>query len=164
MHKEIRKAPVVLDKQPAAGFYMDHDVAVPVVQGRTLAVVYAQGNSDNIIPKFITSAMPHWFSIVFLLTLLAAAMSTLSSQCHTMGTGIGRDVFEQVTGGPDPARPARSVLVVRLGIVVGIIVATSLAYWFRSSEIIIARATAIFFGLCARRFCRRLWAACSGSG
>jgi solute:Na+ symporter, SSS family len=151
--KSIRKAPAVLDKdQPYVEAAGADGAAVKLAQGRSLAVVYAAGKSDNIIPKFITTALPHWFSIVFLLTLLAAAMSTLSSQCHTMGTGIGRDVFEQATGGPDPARPLRTVRVVRLGIVVGIIGATALAYWCRNSEIIIARATAIFFGLCASAF------------
>lgn len=53
-----------------------------------------QGNVDRIIPTYVRSAMPRWFGIVFLLTLLAAAMSTLASQFHAIGTAIGRDVFE----------------------------------------------------------------------
>ena len=58
-------------------------------------------NPDSIIPTFITSAMPWWFRVVFLLTLLSAAMSTMSSQYHTLGTAIGRDVVEQIIG-PSP--------------------------------------------------------------
>jgi len=41
-------------------------------------------NPDSIIPIFVTRALPRWFGVLFLLTLLAAAMSTLSSQIHTM--------------------------------------------------------------------------------
>ncbi|MFP3937807.1 MAG: sodium:solute symporter [Phycisphaerae bacterium] len=103
-------------------------------------------NSDSIIPAFITSAMPKWFSTLFMLTLLAAAMSTLSSQFHTVGTSIGRDVFEQATG-----RHGRSVGVTRLGIILGIIIAVILSYYARGGYIV-ARATAIFFGLCASAF------------
>ena len=55
-------------------------------------------NPDSIIPTYVTSAMPRWFGVLFLLTLLAAAMSTISSQFHTAGTALGRDVFEQIIG------------------------------------------------------------------
>ena len=55
-------------------------------------------NTGSIIPTYITSAMPSWFGMMFLLTLLSAAMSTLSSQFHAIGTSIGRDVYEQTTG------------------------------------------------------------------
>ncbi|MCX5682892.1 MAG: sodium:solute symporter family protein [Planctomycetota bacterium] len=149
-----KTVPVVLDPEKP---YLDEaaagaDPVGRLAQGRSISLVYAQGNSDNIIPLFITTAMPHWFGILFLLTLLAAAMSTLSSQFHTLGTGLGRDVFEQLTGGPDPARPTRTVFVVRSAIVVGLILATTIAFFSRNSDIIIARATAIFFGLCASTF------------
>ena len=103
-------------------------------------------NSDSIIPIYITSALPKWFSLVFLLTLLAAAMSTLSSQFHTMGTGIGRDVWEQLTGSH-----GKSISVTRIGIIIGIIIAVILSHYARGGYII-ARATAIFFGLCASAF------------
>jgi SSS family solute:Na+ symporter len=118
-----------------------------VVAGRSISIVYAKGNSDQIIPTYITSAMPKWFGLVFLLTLLAAAMSTLSSQFHTVGTSIGRDVYEQVTG-----RHGRSIGVNRVGIVLGIIIAMLWSYYAAQTGYIIARATAIFFGLCASAF------------
>ena len=141
---EIKKAPVVLAKDVAP-------VAPDIVQGRSISIVYAKGNPDQIIPTFITSAMPRWFGLVFLLTLLAAAMSTLSSQFHTLGTGIGRDVFERLTGGPSAAHPERTTKVVRIGIIVGVLMALAFGYFSRGGYII-ARATAIFFGLCASAF------------
>jgi SSS family solute:Na+ symporter len=114
---------------------------------RTVTVGTAMtGNTDTIIPSFVNSAMPKWFGVLFLMTLLSAAMSTLSSQFHTMGTAIGRDIFETVTGG----HSSRSVLITRLGIVVGIITAIILGKYVRGN--IIAIATAVFFGLCAASF------------
>jgi SSS family solute:Na+ symporter len=105
-----------------------------------------QGNSDTIIPRYVQEAMPKWFGILFILTLLSAAMSTLSSQFHTIGTAIGRDVFDH--GGRRGHQ--RTVLVTRLGVVLGIVVSVALAQTLRGN--IIAVATAIFFGLCASTF------------
>jgi SSS family solute:Na+ symporter len=104
------------------------------------------GNTDTIIPRYIREAMPHWFGVVFVLTLLSAAMSTLSSQFHTIGTAIGRDLFDHT--GRRGHRQA--VLVTRLGVVVGIVVSVVLARTLRGN--LIAVATAIFFGLCAATF------------
>ena len=105
-----------------------------------------QGNTDAVIPRFVREAMPRWFTVVFVLTLMAAAMSTLSSQFHTIGTAIGRDVFERI----GRVSHERSVLVTRLGVILGIVVAVVLAQTLRGN--IIAVATAIFFGLCATTF------------
>jgi len=139
-----KAVPVVLDAgQP----YLNESLGEkPIAQGRSISIVYAKGSSDQIIPTYITSAMPKWFGLLFLLTLLAAAMSTLSSQFHTLGTSIGRDVYEQVTGAH-----GHSVLVTRIGIIVGIVLAVIISYYARGGYII-ARATAIFFGLCGSAF------------
>lgn len=107
-------------------------------------------NSDSIIPTFVTSAMPRWFGVVFLLTLLAAAMSTISSQFHTAGTAIGRDVIQQLWR-PGGSAGAGGTHVVRVGMIIGIVMAVTFAYYARGGYII-ARATAIFFGLCAAAF------------
>ncbi|MEJ5260199.1 MAG: sodium:solute symporter family protein [Anaerohalosphaeraceae bacterium] len=115
-------------------------------QGRSISIVYAKGTADEIIPTFIKSAMPSWFGLLFLLTLLSAAMSTLSSQFHTVGTSIGRDVYEQITG-----QHGKSTNINRIGIVIGIIYAVVISYYARESTFI-ARATSIFFGLCASSF------------
>ncbi len=103
-------------------------------------------NSDSIIPSYVTSAMPSWFGMLFLLTLLSAAMSTLSSQFHALGTSIGRDVYEQIGRDRQP-----SIMVTRVSIIIGIIGAMIFSYNFRGGYIV-ARATAIFFGLCASAF------------
>ena len=47
-------------------------------------VVY-ECQTSKIIPYYIKGAMPKWFGLIFLVTLLAAAMSTLSSQFHAVG-------------------------------------------------------------------------------
>jgi SSS family solute:Na+ symporter len=122
----------------------------PRASSFTRAVVFEKGswkfNSDAIIPTFITSAMPRWFGILFLLTLLAAAMSTLSSQFHTLGTGIGRDVYEQISGSR-----GKTIGITRIGICIGLILAVLFSTYVRS-DYIIARATSIFFGMCASTF------------
>lgn len=103
-------------------------------------------NPDSIIPTYITSALPKWFGLLFLLTLLAAAMSTLSSQFHALGTSIGRDVYEQFTKSRE-----KSITVTRIGIIIGIVIAVIIGHYARGGYIV-ARATAIFFGLCASAF------------
>ncbi|HOA72502.1 MAG TPA: sodium:solute symporter family protein [Phycisphaerae bacterium] len=106
-------------------------------------------NPDSIIPNYVTSSMPKWFGILFLLTLLAAAMSTISSQFHTAGTALGRDVIQQLFHRGDAG--GHGTHVVRLGMIVGIVVAVIFSYYARGGYIV-ARATAIFFGLCAAAF------------
>jgi len=121
-----------------------------VREGRSISVVVAGNNPDQIIPTYIRAALPPWFGLVFLLTLLAAAMSTLSSQFHTLGTAVGRDIYQQVLdtrrGGRD-----RTIPIVRVAILAGLLAAVTFGYYARG-EYIIARATAIFFGLCAATF------------
>lgn len=142
---EGKSAPVKLS-DPGFAQAVVNDEPVDVQKGRSIAVLYAGGSADEIIPSFITHAMPKWFGLLFLLTLLSAAMSTLSSQFHTVGTSIGRDVYEQVTG-----QHGKSTAINRIGIIVGIIYAVVISFYMRESTFI-ARATAIFFGLCAAAF------------
>ncbi|MCY2955026.1 MAG: sodium:solute symporter family protein [Planctomycetota bacterium] len=107
-------------------------------------------NSDNIIPAYVTSAMPRWFKVIFLLTLLSAAMSTMSSQYHTLGSALGRDVFETILGPSNPGS-MRTIHAVRIGIIAGLVLAMLIGYYARGGYVI-ARYTAIFFGLCASSF------------
>ncbi|MCX8038652.1 MAG: sodium:solute symporter family protein, partial [Candidatus Sumerlaeia bacterium] len=113
-----------------------------------VAVAAAGGNVDAIIPLYINKFMPKWFVAIFMLTLLSAAMSTLASQFHAMGTAVGRDIYERCTGrlGHGPA----TVIITRLGTVVAILVTVTLGY--QLPESIIAQATAVFFGLCGAAF------------
>ena len=55
--------------------------------------IISSGGNDKIVPAFIKQFMPGWFGIIFFLALIAAAMSTLSSQFHAMGTSAGRDIL-----------------------------------------------------------------------
>jgi len=114
-------------------------------QGK-IAITVAGGNADSIIPIYVNQAMPEWFVYLFMLTLMAAGMSTLSSQIHTQGTAIGRDFYENLTN----SEGASSLLVTRIGVMIAIVIAVVLGYMLPES--IIARGTAIFFGLCASAF------------
>ena len=111
-----------------------------------LAIQVAGGNADKIIPAFITAAMPLWFAYLFMITLLSAAMSTLSAQFHVQGTALGRDIYETVTG----TKGKSSVLVARLGITVAVIIAVILGLILPAN--IIAVGTAIWFSITAAAF------------
>jgi len=139
-------------------------------QTGNIAIAEAGGNTDLIIPTFINMAMPQWFVYIFMLTLLAAAMSTISSQFHAMGTSFSRDMIgvgikesekeEQKSG-------KNGLLLTKLGVVVGIIVSVVLGYYLPIS--IIARGTALFFGVCAAVFlpmyiCGLYWKRTSKAG
>jgi SSS family solute:Na+ symporter len=113
--------------------------------GKT-AVDVVGGNIDKIIPTFITSALPEWFVYIFLLTLLAAAMSTLSSQYHAQGTSLGRDIYETFKG----KRSVESVTVTRIGILIAVLLAFILSLLLPGS--VIAQGTSLFFGICSAAF------------
>ncbi len=104
-----------------------------------------QPNTDTIIPLFITSALPTWVGYIFMLTLLSAAMSTLSGQFHAIATSVSYDLYQN----KDVNDQARLKLA-RYGTVFGLIVTIVLSYILPVN--IIAIATAIFFGLCAAGF------------
>lgn len=104
------------------------------------------GSIGKVIPHFINNAMPQWFAFIFLFALISAAMSTLSSQFHTMGTAVGRDLIEQFK------KDGNSVMITRVGIILMISFSVALAYAFDKQPAIIARSTAIFFALCAAIF------------
>lgn len=128
-----------------------------------IAVDVAGGNVDSIIPIFINMAMPDWFAYIFMLTLLAAAMSTISAQFHVQGTAIGRDVYETLKGN----KGQRSVFITRMGILVAVVIAVVVAYLLPGS--VVAQGTSIFFGLCASAFlpmfvCALFWKRATKSG
>lgn len=113
----------------------------------TVSETAPKGNTEAVVPNFIMSAMP-WFNAVFLVSLLAAAMSTLSSQVHSMGSSLGHDVIGTVSG------RANNRLVIRLAILAGILLSALLAYYLplffgKDGSAVIAIGTSLFFGLCA---------------
>jgi SSS family solute:Na+ symporter len=117
-------------------------------RARSIAIVNVGGQDQNIIPKFIGLTTRPWFSMLFLMILIAAALTTLSSQLHVMGTSLSRDVI--ATRGE-----TSTILTTRLGVVIGIVLAVLLSYYSQQRPFavnFIARATAIFFGLCVSTF------------
>ncbi len=110
----------------------------------TIAVVAAGGNVDSIIPLFINLATPDWFTVLFMVTLLAAAMSTLSSLFHAMGTALICDVWGR------GRECALSLKANQIGVLAMIVASVIVAFLMPGS--IIAIATAMFMGLCASAF------------
>ncbi len=110
--------------------------------------VAAAGGLDNIIPLFLNTYLPDWFGAVFMIVLIAAGMSTLSSQFHAISTAFGHDLVNI-----KKKSESQQVLINRIGVLLAFILTFALAYYL---PIIwsgaIAQATAIFFGLCAASF------------
>ncbi|HSM03122.1 MAG TPA: sodium:solute symporter family protein [Longimicrobiales bacterium] len=114
-----------------------------------LSVAAAEGNVDGVVPLYIASAMPSWFVVLFTLSLLSAAMSTISSQFHTMGTALGRDLYEQGALRREISS-AGSIRASRIGILIAFGITLVLALWLPAG--VVAAATAVFFGTCAAAF------------
>lgn len=112
-----------------------------------ISVDVVGGNIDKIIPTFISSALPEWFVYVFLLTLLAAAMSTLSSQYHAQGTSLGRDIYETLF---EKKKSIDHVKVTQMGILIAVFLAFVLSLILPGS--VVAQGTALFYGICAAAF------------
>jgi SSS family solute:Na+ symporter len=120
----------------------------PETQG-LISLVASGMNKDAIMPSFFNAALPKWFNYVLMLSLLSAAMSTLSSQFHAMGTAISRDIFETLGLVKDPSSK-KSVFITKIGIGVMLIITVVLGYILPDGYI--AAGTALFFGLCAASF------------
>ncbi len=112
--------------------------------------IAAAGSNDAIIPAFIKQFLPEWFGGVFLVVLLAAAISTLNALSHTMGTALGRDFFKQTL-----KLKGETMTLTRIAMLVGLaisIVLTWLSSQLEASMAIIAVGTSMFYGLCAATF------------
>jgi SSS family solute:Na+ symporter len=107
----------------------------------SIALTAAGGNVDTIIPNYINAAMPDAFIVIFMLALLSAAMSTLSSLFHTMGTALGHDLWGARKNVTSTHKSTQAATIVMILATIG------LAYLMPAN--IIARATAMFMGLCA---------------
>ncbi len=141
-----------------------------------IAIAAAEGNTDLIIPTYINMAMPKWFVYIFMITLLAAAMSTISSQFHVIGTSFSRDMLR--VGVNDSSgilnsdngnskKSGKGVVITKIGIIIGIVISIILGYYLPPS--IIARGTALFFGVCAATFlpmfvCALFWKGSTKAG
>ena len=121
--------------------------------------IAAAGSQNNIIPYFISTAMPDWVVILFMLTLVAAAMSTLSSLFHVMGSAAGYDIWSSLKHqkwvpekyrSDDDSKMALNI--VRVATVVFIVISFILAWFMPRSGGFIPIATTMFFGICASAF------------
>lgn len=112
-----------------------------------IAVNVVGGNIDKIIPTFITMALPEWFVYLFLLSLAAAAMSTISAQLHTQGTAFGVDVYGTLR---NKSKKIGHISTTRLGILIAIFLAVILSFILPGS--IVALGTSLFFEICAAAF------------
>ena len=113
-----------------------------------IAVDVVGGNIDKVIPTFITMALPEWFVYIFLLSLIAAAMSTISSQLHTQGTAFGVDIYGTIR--EKSKQKLDQVSISRVGILIAIILALIMAYALPGS--VVALGTSLFFEICAAAF------------
>ena len=148
-----------------------------------IAIDYVGGNMDSIIPTFISTALPEWFVYIFLLSLLAAAMSTLSSQYHTQGTALGHDIVDALKNRGDSdeytdyeikkdtsssaERKIGPISVSQLGILIAVVLSLVIGLVLPGG--IVALGTSLFMGLCAAAFlpvyCAALfWKRCTKEG
>ena len=135
-----------------------------------VAIDFVGGNIDSIIPTFISLALPEWFVYIFLLSLLEAAMSTLSAQLHTQGTSLGHDIVEAIKTRKESALEAAknessnknksSVLITKIGILVGVILAVVLGLILPGS--IVALGTSLFMEFVQQHFYLFIQLLCSG--
>lgn len=119
-----------------------------------VAFLVANKDVENIIPLFIKTYMPAWLGDLFMVTLLAAAMSTASGLFHAMGTAAGRDIVESFSS---RSSDRFTIAANRGGILATFLFSVVLAYvlpvtFAGTGTAIIARGTSIFFGLCASTF------------
>lgn len=122
------------------------------------------GNTDMVIPMFVNLVFENVFLgdifvAVFLLALLCAALSTLSSLLHTMGSSAGYDIWRYLharrVGVDDPKTVMRgkdggltkSMRASRISTMLMMVLVVVITYYMPAS--IIAKATAIFMGFTA---------------
>jgi SSS family solute:Na+ symporter len=113
-----------------------------------LSIQAVRGNIDKIIPLYVDRLYPQWFVALFLVALMSAAMSASSSQFHTLGTSLSRDILEQALLRGKSV--AETTVVTRVGIVFSIL--ATLILGLLLPEGIVAIATAFFFSLCGATF------------
>ena len=103
-----------------------------------VTVMQAAGGTANIVPYWIKTGFPAWVSSALFLTVLAAAFTTLNSLMHLLSTTISNDIIR--TEQPKLTVAYGSMLLV-------IILALYMTVAFNGQAAIIARATALYFGV-----------------
>lgn len=116
--------------------------------GQISLAASGKGGIDGIMPLFLSKFTEPWFVTLFMVVLLAAGMSTMSSQFHVMGTAASRDII-----GSSKHSGKTSLLATRIGTLIAIVITLILAYILPSVwNGAIAISTGLFFGLCAAAF------------
>ena len=105
-------------------------------EGKT--VIQAAGGTASIVPYWIKTGFPAWVSSALFVTVLAAAFTTLNSLMHLLSTTISNDIVTTKT-------PKLSVAYASMGAV--IVLALWMTIAFNGQAAIIARATALYFGI-----------------
>lgn len=105
---------------------------------------------DKIIPVFIDRAMPDWFTVVFMLCIISASMSTLSAQFHTMGAAAGQDIYGAIIEKRTKATKFQSTKIIRIAVFVTILISYAICYSLSAG--VIAKGTSLFMGVCASTF------------
>ena len=109
------------------------------------------GATDNIMPTFITTYMPSWFSSVFMVIIIAAGMSTLSSQFHAIGASAGVDIAKTITTKNDESQSR--LLRAKIGMLLGIVLTVALSFVMPNLwDAAIGISTSVFFSLCSAAF------------
>ncbi len=108
-----------------------------------VAMDYVKGSVDQVIPAFISNYMPSWYGALFMMAMVAAAMSTLSSQFHTMGAAAGTDIYQVIS-----SRKEGALRVNRYATFFVIIISSLISLVFTGSAIgnaFISKGTILFF-------------------
>ena len=105
-------------------------------EGKT--VIQAAGGTANIIPYWIKTGFPGWVSSALFLTVLAAAFTTLNSLMHLLSTTISNDLIKT-------DKPKLSIAYASMAAIVVLAILMTVA--FNGQAAIIARATALYFGI-----------------
>ena len=112
--------------------------------------IKAAGANDSIIPAYIKAFLPEWFGGIFLVVLMAAAISTLNALTHTMGTALGRDFLKQSL-----RLRSDTIRLTRIAMLIGLVISVVLTWLSGKLDVsmaIIAIGTSMFYGLCAATF------------
>ncbi len=105
-------------------------------EGKT--VMQSAGGTANIIPYWIKTGFPAWVSSALFVTILAAAFTTLNSLMHLLSTTISNDIISTKTP---------KLWVAYASMVAVILLAIWMTIAFNGQAAIIARATALYFGI-----------------
>jgi SSS family solute:Na+ symporter len=103
-----------------------------------VTVAQAAGGTAGIVPYWIKTGFPAWVSSALFVTILAAAFTTLNSLMHLLSTTISNDIIST-------ERPKLKIAYASM--IAVILLALWMTVQFNGQMAIIARATALYFGI-----------------